>query len=44
MELERVGAVTMGSLRGHVLGQVDDNNGLVRALFHTHTATDTKRL
>jgi hypothetical protein len=41
MELKRIGAVTMGGLGGHVLGQVDDNDGVEGTLLDTHTATDT---
>lgn len=42
MQLERVGAVAMGRVAFQVLGQVDNVDGLERALLDADTATDAE--
>lgn len=42
MELEAVGAITMGDLVLEVGGQVDDGDGIKRTLLGADTTTDAK--
>lgn len=44
MQLEAVGAITVGDLALEVGGQVDDGNGVEGTLLGADTATDTERL
>jgi hypothetical protein len=44
VELEAVGAISMGNLALEVGGQVDDGDGIEGALLGADTATDTERL
>jgi hypothetical protein len=44
VELEAVGAIAVGDLTLEVGGQVDDGNGVERALLGADTATNTERL
>lgn len=44
VELEAVGAITMGDLALEVGGQVDDGDGVEGAFLRADTATNTQRL
>lgn len=44
VQLERVGAVPVGSLLFEIFGQIDDLHRLKGAFFHADTATDAKLL
>lgn len=43
VEFEGVGSVSMDEIFGHVLGQVDNLDGLERALLDAHVAADAER-
>ena len=44
VQLERVGPIAMRGLRVEILGQVDNLNGLIRALLHANVATNAQFL